>query len=141
MRHIQYYRRIVYGAECSHDPILYIIKKKREIFCACWMTFFILIVIPLPCTKLSTYFSEHDKEHTAGAPVSKYIMLSTPWHPILPLIFAKVLACSAPVFFTSVLYFNSCSLSRKFFHKFITTEFVNVTSILSVKPFKFPKIY
>lgn len=140
MRHIQYYRRIVYGAECSHDPILYIIKKKREIFCACWLTFFILIVIPLPCTKLSTYFFR-TRQRAHGGCNGQQIMLSTPWHLILPLIFAKVLACSAPVFFTFVLYFKSCSLSRKFFHKFITTEFVNVTSILSVKPFKFPKIY
>lgn len=53
--------------------------------------------------------------------------------PVLPLFFAKVLACSAPFFFTFGLNLKHCSLSPNFIHKFIKTEFVNVITILSVK--------
>lgn len=126
--HLQYNWGIACGAECSHDPLLYIIKKKEENFVhADWLF----------SAHMSSYFHAKSTRRMDRSVKDAYCSMA----PVLPLIFAKVLACSAPFFFTFGLNLKHCSLSQNVIHKVIKTEFVNVITILSVKMLSFQKIY
>lgn len=140
MHHLQYNRGIVYDAECSHNPLLYIIKRKRENFCAGWLTFsYHMSSYYHACTKLSTYFSNTTKSTRRLDQSVKDAYCSMAPDPTSNFCKGPSLLCS--VFFTFGLNLKTLFVIANFIHKFIITEFVNVITVLSVKMWRFPKIY